>query len=48
MLYLAAKGFEYFDRQCLGLIGLSGHTIKHLVASIAALFIVLAVPVRKT
>lgn len=43
--YILAKLFEHFDWQTQEfLIYLSGHTIKHLFASIAVLFIVLAVP----
>lgn len=45
VLYFAAKGFEQYDRQVFAAIGaVSGHTIKHLVASVAVLCIVLAVP----
>jgi hypothetical protein len=48
VFYFVAKIFEYFDRQVLESIGvLSGHTIKHLLASIAVLYIILAVPIRK-
>jgi hypothetical protein len=46
-LYFAAKLLEYFDRpifQALGFV--SGHSLKHLVAGIAVLCIILAVPVR--
>jgi hypothetical protein len=47
VLYFAAKIFEYFDRQIFQSTGiLSGHTIKHLLAGIAVLCIILAVPVR--
>jgi len=46
--YLSAKFFEYFDRQILQATGvISGHSIKHLVAGIAVLCIILAVPVRQ-
>ncbi|WP_411727260.1 ceramidase domain-containing protein [Methyloglobulus sp.] len=45
-LYFVAKVFEHFDQQLFYSIGiLSGHTIKHLVASIAVLLIIHAVPV---
>ena len=46
-LYFSAKALEYFDRQIFQAIGvLSGHTLKHLIAGIAVLCIILAVPVR--
>lgn len=43
--YLGAKFFEQFDTQVFN-IGhlLSGHTIKHLLASIASFYIIVAVP----
>ena len=48
VFYFIAKLFEHFDRQVLESIGvLSGHTIKHLLAGIAVLCIILAVPIRK-
>ncbi len=47
-LYLVAKVFEQFDRPVFETVGaLSGHTLKHLVASLAVLCIVNAVPVGK-
>ena len=47
-LYFAAKVLEYFDRQIFQAIGIvSGHSLKHLIAGIAVLCIILAVPVRK-
>jgi predicted membrane channel-forming protein YqfA (hemolysin III family) len=47
IFYALAKVFEQFDRQVFQAIGtLSGHTIKHLMASLAVLCIVLAVPTR--
>lgn len=47
-LYLLAKVVEYFDRQLLLATGLiSGHTVKHLLAGVAVLCIILAVPVSK-
>jgi hypothetical protein len=47
VLYFAAKALEYFDQQIFRAIGIvSGHTLKHLVAGIAVLCIILAVPVR--
>lgn len=46
VLYFAAKLFEQYDRQVFQSIGLvSGHAIKHLLAGIAVLCIILAVPV---
>jgi len=45
--YVLAKVFEHFDGTVFEALGpLSGHTIKHLVAGIAVLCVVLAVPVR--
>ena len=43
--YVGAKFFEQFDTQVFS-IGhfLSGHTIKHLLASIASFYIIVAVP----
>lgn len=38
--YLLAKGFELLDRELFSLVNLSGHTFKHLVASLAAVCIV--------
>lgn len=47
VLYFAAKVLEYFDRQIFQATGiLSGHTLKHLIAAVAVLCIILAVPVR--
>jgi predicted membrane channel-forming protein YqfA (hemolysin III family) len=37
--YVIAKGFEVLDRPIFSLFGISGHTLKHLAASIAALCI---------
>jgi hypothetical protein len=34
--YVIAKGFEALDRPIFSFIGISGHTLKHLAASIAA------------
>ena len=40
-LYVLAKGFELADRQVYELTGfVSGHTLKHLVAALAALWVV--------
>jgi hypothetical protein len=40
MAYLAAKGLEILDKQFFSLLKISGHTLKHLVASLAAVCIV--------
>jgi hypothetical protein len=40
MAYLAAKGLELFDKELFDLSGISGHTFKHLAASLAAVCIV--------
>lgn len=49
VLYFAAKLLEYFDARIFEALGVvSGHTLKHLVAAIAVLCIILAVPVRTT
>jgi hypothetical protein len=45
--YLAAKLLEAGDRQVLELIGISGHTLKHLAAAVGAWFILLAVRNRR-
>ena len=46
-LYAVSKAFEYFDRPLLEATGMvSGHTLKHLVAAVAVLCIVRAVPTR--
>jgi hypothetical protein len=48
LFYAAAKVFEHFDREVLALSGaISGHSIKHVLSAMAALCILLAVPVRK-
>ena len=44
-LYVLAKVCEQFDRQIYA-VTLSGHTLKHLVAALAVLCIVVAIPVR--
>ena len=45
MWYLVAKAFEQCDRLVFGTIGLlSGHTVKHLLAGLAVLSVVNAVP----
>jgi hypothetical protein len=38
--YLAAKGLELLDKELFRLVTISGHTFKHLVASLAAVCIV--------
>lgn len=46
-LYVLAKACEYFDHEIYRMIQfVSGHTLKHLVASLAVLCIIYAVPVR--
>ena len=46
-LYFAAKVLEYLDATVMDAIGfMSGHAIKHVVAAIAVLCIIQAVPVR--
>jgi hypothetical protein len=48
-LYFLAKVFEQFDGQVFQSLGIvSGHTIKHLLAGVAVLCIILAVPVGKS
>jgi len=48
VFYVGAKIFEHFDWQTQHyLTYISGHTIKHLLASVAVLCIVLAVPSKK-
>lgn len=45
-LYALAKLCEHYDRQVLeASASLGGHSLKHLLASMAALFVLLAVPV---
>ncbi len=47
VLYLLAKVFEHFDRAIYDATGLlSGHTVKHVTAALAALCIIAAVCVR--
>jgi hypothetical protein len=49
VFYILAKVCEHFDRQLLDLIGvMSGHTLKHFLAGIASLCIIVAIPSRKT
>ena len=38
-LYLVAKGLELHDAQVLDMLGVSGHTLKHLMAAAAALWL---------
>lgn len=46
-LYFAAKVLEYLDAEILAATGfMSGHAIKHVVAALAVLCIIHAVPVR--
>lgn len=47
-LYATAKLFEHFDKQLLETSRfISGHTIKHFLASIAAFYAIIAVPINK-
>ncbi|MFZ2726409.1 MAG: ceramidase domain-containing protein [Methylococcaceae bacterium] len=47
-LYATAKLFEHFDKQLLETIGfISGHTIKHFLASLAAFYAIISVPINK-
>jgi hypothetical protein len=46
--YVIAKIFEFYDPEVFDALGLlSGHTIKHLIAGVAVLYIILAVPEQK-
>jgi hypothetical protein len=46
--YVLAKGCEHFDRQLFELLGvISGHTLKHFLAGIASLCIIVAIPRRQ-
>lgn len=45
--YGSAKLLEFFDVQVLELLGVSGHTLKHLAAALGAWCILLAVRVRQ-
>lgn len=48
IFYAIAKALEHFDLQVFQTVGvLSGHTMKHLAASLAALCIICAVPARR-
>ena len=40
--YLIAKVFETFDYQFFDLLGVSGHSIKHVIAAIGLYFLILA------
>ena len=47
VLYFLAKACEHFDHEIYGMTQfVSGHTLKHLVAALAVLCIIGAVPVR--
>jgi len=47
-LYIAAKAFEHFDKLVFSVMGiLGGHTLKHLLASIAVLCLIYAIPTRR-
>lgn len=47
--YFAAKAFEHFDSQIFSITGImSGHAIKHIVAAVAVLCLIYAVPVQST
>lgn len=48
-LYFAAKALEHFDKPIQSLTGfVSGHPLKHVVAAVAVLCIILSVPARST
>jgi predicted membrane channel-forming protein YqfA (hemolysin III family) len=48
VLYVLAKACEYFDRGIYAATGfMSGHALKHLVAALAVLCIIVAVSVRE-
>ena len=48
-LYFAAKALEHFDKPMQSLTGIvSGHSLKHVVAAVAVLCIILSVPARST
>jgi hypothetical protein len=47
LAYLIAKVFEDLDQIVFGLVKISGHTLKHLVASIAAFCIIQMIERRK-
>jgi len=42
-VYLAAKVSEYFDFQLLELIGMSGHSLKHVIAACSGIFFFYAI-----
>jgi len=46
LFYIAAKFTETFDSDIYSIIGLSGHTIKHLLASLGPLYIYLMIKKR--
>jgi hypothetical protein len=49
LYYIGAKLFEHFDKEVFALISLlSGHTIKHLLASVTTFYLIIAVPIGKT
>lgn len=46
--YMLAKLCEHFDKQLLDVLGvISGHTLKHFLAGIASLCIIVAIPCRQ-
>lgn len=45
--YALAKGFEYFDASLYEAVGMSGHTIKHLLASVTMFIWVIALSKRQ-
>lgn len=48
LYYIGAKLFEHFDKEVFALGGLlSGHTIKHLLASVTAFYLIIAMPIGK-
>ena len=46
LYYIGAKLFEHFDKEVFALGELlSGHTIKHLLASISTFYLIIAIPI---
>lgn len=47
VLYLAAKLFEFYDREIFDLLFISGHTLKHLIVSFVPLIVLLKTNQKK-
>jgi hypothetical protein len=47
LAYLLAKFAEHFDVELFNLTGLSGHSIKHLLASFSSFWLVVALKKRR-